>query len=179
MGAPNYIKGLLRPNGQKSAGRKIWSVDLETVWLPFFTATNTDGLTVIPHDVLGSPLRLSYETDGSVRFNTKTGKPVVKVAKDLADSIRLVRENFVAGLQQFAASVQSKEKDAYIEQVRLNIEAGRPIVEKDRQALDMAIAAQIEAAMAEATPTPTLDPTPDLEGEPASTPEHEGELVTA
>ena len=41
MNTPNYIKSLLAPNTKKPQGRKVWSIDLETVWLPFFTATNT------------------------------------------------------------------------------------------------------------------------------------------
>ena len=32
---PNYIKTLVKPSG-KSTGRKVWSVDLETVWLTVF-----------------------------------------------------------------------------------------------------------------------------------------------
>jgi len=76
MAAPTYIKSLLRPNGSKPAGRKVWSVDLETVWIPFFTATNTEGLTAIPNDAIGAPLRLAYNPDGSVKFNERTGKCV-------------------------------------------------------------------------------------------------------
>jgi len=149
MSAPTYIKNLLRPNGQKPSGRKVWSIDLESVWLPFFTATNTEGITLIPSEALGAPLRLAYELDGSVKFNSKTGKPVIKVVKDVSDQVRLVRENFVAGLQQYVTSVQSKEGEAYKEQVRLNIEAGTPIRERDREALDTAIAEMVERAMAE------------------------------
>jgi len=166
MSAPAYIKNLLRPNGQKPSGRKVWSIDLESVWLPFFTATNTEGITLIPSEALGAPLRLAYELDGSVKFNSKTGKPVIKVVKDVSDQIRLVRENFVAGLQQYVTSVQSKESEAYKEQVRLNIEAGTPIRERDREALDTAIAEMVERAMAE------------REAEPAQT-EAVKEAVTA
>ena len=36
---PSYIKALLIRNGKKPAVRRVWSIDLETVWLPFFTAT--------------------------------------------------------------------------------------------------------------------------------------------
>jgi len=166
MSAPTYIKNLLRPNGQKPTGRKVWSIDLETVWLPFFTATNTEGITLIPNESLGAPLRLAYESDGSVKFNSKTGKPVIKVVKDVSDQVRLVRENFVAGLQQYVTSVQSKESEAYKNQVKLNIEAGTPIRERDREALDTAIAEMVERAMAE------------REAEPVQT-EAEKEAVTA
>ena len=168
MSAPSYIKSLLRPNGQKSTGRKVWSIDLESAWLPFFTATNTEGLTLIPQEALGAPLRLGYEPDGSVKFNSKTGKPVIKVVKDLSDAVRLVRENFVAGLQQYVTTVQSKQEEAYKEQVRMNIEAGTPIRERDKQALEKAIAEMVELAMAERAMA---------EGQPE--PEKELEPVTA
>lgn len=158
---PNYIRNLLQPNGQKSAGKRIWSIDLETVWLPFFTATNTDGLTVIPNDVLGAPLRLGYEKDGSVRFNARTGKPVIRVAKDLSDEIRLVRENFVAGLQNFVAGVQSKQAEGYTAQAKLNIEAGQPIRDKDHEALQLAMAEQMEQAIAEQQLQPVAEPVAD------------------
>ena len=157
MSAPAYIKNLLRPNGQKPTGRKVWSIDLETVWLPFFTATNTEGITLIPSEALGAPLRLAYESDGSVKFNSKTGKPVIKVVKDVSDQIRLVRENFVAGLQQYVTSVQSKQGEEYKEQVRLNIEAGTPIRERDREALDNAIAEMVDRAMAEREAEPQAE----------------------
>jgi len=157
MSAPAYIKNLLRPNGQKPSGRKVWSIDLETVWLPFFTATNTEGITLIPSEALGAPLRLAYESDGSVKFNSKTGKPVIKVVKDVSDQIRLVRENFVAGLQQYVTSVQSKQGEEYKEQVRLNIEAGTPIRERDREALDNAIAEMVDRAMAEREAEPQAE----------------------
>jgi len=157
MSAPAYIKNLLRPNGQKPTGRKVWSIDLESVWLPFFTATNTEGITVIPSEALGAPLRLAYESDGSVKFNSKTGKPVIKVVKDVSDQIRLVRENFVAGLQQYVTSVQSKESETYKEQVRLNIEAGTPIRERDREALDNAIAEMVDRAMAQREAEPQAE----------------------
>ncbi len=165
MSAPTYIANLLRPNGQKPTGRKVWSIDLETVWLPFFTATNTDGLTIIPNHVLGAPLRLAYEQDGTVKFNAKSGKPVIKVVKDLSEEIRLVRENFVAGLQQFATSVASKQKEAYGEQAKLNMEAGQPILDRDKQALQLAIAEQMERAMAEkeAPEVASVAPEPDKE----------------
>ena len=60
-----YIKQLLIPNGKKPQGRRVWAIDLETVWMPFFTATNTMGDTALPADVLGAPLRLAYNGDGS------------------------------------------------------------------------------------------------------------------
>ena len=146
MESPNYIKSLLRPNGSKPRGRKVWSVDLEAVWLPFFNATNTMGETNIAHDALGAPLRLGYEKDGSVKFSTNTGKPVIRVAKELQDNVKLVRENFVAGLLAYAHEVITENPDAYREQIEANQSAGQPITEKDRQSLESAFSVLIAQA---------------------------------
>ena len=138
MESPQYIKTLLHPNGSKPRGRKVWSVDMETVWLPFFTASNVTGDTHIPNEALGAPLRLAYELDGSVKFSN-SGRPVIRVAKELQDNIKLVRENFVAGLTAFTQSVIDQQTEDYKAQVETSQQAGMPIVERDRQSLDSAL----------------------------------------
>ncbi len=87
METPSYIAALLQPQPSKPTGRKVWSIDLETVWLPFLTATNVVKATAIPSEALGAPLRLQYEDDGEVKFS-KTGRPVVRVAKEIADQVK-------------------------------------------------------------------------------------------
>ena len=149
METPNYIKSLLIPNGKKPRGRRVWSIDLETVWLPFFTATNTMGDTVIPADALGAPLRLAYDQDGSVKFS-KTGRPVTKVAKDIADNVRLVKDNFTASLLSYANGVITENPEGYKAQVEQARQAGEPIVNRDRQNMEQAIAKMREAELAEA-----------------------------
>jgi septum formation inhibitor MinC len=146
---PNYIKALLIPNGHKPKGRKVWSIDLETVWLPFFISTNVTGETNINPDALGAPLRLAYDADGTVKFS-KTGRPVVKVVKELSDNIRLVRENFTAGLTNYANSVITDNPDGYKEQVETAREDGEPIIRKDNDKLQQAVAKQIEQELAKA-----------------------------
>ena len=152
MDTPNYIKVLLIPNGKKPAGRRAWGIDLETVWLPFFTATNTMGDTAIPADAMGAPLRLGYNADGSVKFS-KTGRPVTKVVKEIADSVRLVRDNFTAGLLAYANTVITDNPEGYKAQVELAREAGQPIINKDSLNLSKAIAEAREQAVAEAERT--------------------------
>jgi len=156
METPNYIKSLLMPNGKKPAGRRVWSIDLETVWLPFFLATNTAGETSVSPDALGAPLRLAYNADGSVRFS-KTGRPITKVAKGLSDNIRMVRENFAASLQAYANGVITEYPEGYKAQVEQARQAGEPITARDRANLEQAIAKAMEAeaealAKAEAKP---------------------------
>ena len=146
---PRYIKSLLMPNGQKPAGRKVWSIDLELVWLPFFMATNLMGDTAISHEALGAPLRLSYNPDGTVKF-TKSGRPQVKVVKELSDSIRTVRENFTATLTNYAGGVFNSNPDEYKALVSAIRQAGEPIVQRDKTAISEALKAQIEEVMSTA-----------------------------
>lgn len=147
-----YISTLVKPNGNRSRGRRVWSIDLETVWLPFFTACNVEGKTQIPAGALGAPLRLQYNPDGSVKFS-KTGRPVIRVVKDIADSVRLIRENFVATLQVYANGVAAENPDAYGRQAEAARKAGSPIVARDRRALSDALEA-IARAEAEAKAEP-------------------------
>ena len=146
---PDFISSLFKPTQKKQSGRKVWSIDLETVWLPFFTATNTQGVTDIPREAIGAPLRLGYDTDGSVKFS-KTGRPIIRVAKDISQNVQLVRENFVAGLQNYAHSVVTENESAYNEMVKACIKAGKPIAEADKDNLEKAMQAMVEAAIAEA-----------------------------
>ncbi|MBA7674990.1 hypothetical protein ES703_83218 [subsurface metagenome] len=154
METPSYIKQLLQPNGNKRQGRRVWSIDLETVWLPFFHATNVMGDTAIPVEALGSPIRLSYDRDGAVKFS-KSGRPVTKVVKEIAQTVTLVRENMVANLQDFTHQVAEGKASQYKTSVTTALKAGKPILERDRAELDKAIKAQIEQAMREAESQPT------------------------
>ena len=149
MNTPNYIQALLMPQAKKSTGRRVWSIDLETVWLPFFTATNAEGQTLIPSDALGCPLRLGYNHDGTVKFS-QNGKPVIKVVKEIGDSVRMVRENFVAGLQKYANQVIANNAEGYRNQVELADKAGKPIYERDNANLNKAIAEAVEREIAKA-----------------------------
>jgi len=150
METPAYIKQLLRPsqNG-KQISRKVWSIDLESVWLPFFTATNVTGETAIANEALGAPLRLQYDQSGAVKFS-KSGRPVIKVAKEIADQVRLVRENFTATLTHYANSVAIENPQAYKDQIESARRAGEPIINHDKQRLSDAIAELMEKQKAEA-----------------------------
>jgi len=172
---PNYIKSLLLPSTKSPQGRKVWSIDLEQVWLPFFLATNAMSDTAIPSDALGCPIRLAFDKDGSVRFG-KNGRPVTRVAKPLSQSVSLVRENFVATLKNYAEGVATDCQKDYALQVELAQKAGLPIAEYDREAISKAIQLQIEQAVAQAE---AHEPTPEPTPEPVPTPKVKKELVTA
>lgn len=150
MNTPNYIQSLLIPTTKRPQGRKVWSIDLQQVWLPFFTATNTMGDTAIPSEALGCPLRLGYDKTGTVRFS-QAGRPVVKVAKELSESIRLVRDNFTANLLNYAGEVITANGDGYKAQIALAQKAGELIYKHDKSQLDSALKAiAVAKAQAEA-----------------------------
>jgi hypothetical protein len=183
---PGYIKALLAPTGSSRTSRRAWSIDVESVWVPFFTATNVMGETNLPDDVLGAPIRLAKDKDGEVRF-TQSGRPVMRVHKDLSDQINVVRGNFVAGLQAYTGSVMEERSDAYAEQVSRAQAAGKPIMEQDQQDI-LEATEKLRAESDESTPDGELAPnshqaeakatqsrssrnsTPKPEAEPAQTP---------
>ena len=136
---PGYIKALLKPSTPKSASRKVWSIDLERVWLPFFTATNVQDETAIPAEALGAPLRLAKDKDGSVKFSSN-GRPVVRLAKELSDSVKMVRENFEASLVGYVGQVQKARPEDYKAQVQANREAGAPLNERAQLDVEEAVA---------------------------------------
>jgi hypothetical protein len=139
-----YVASLFKPRTPKGTGRKVWSIDLESVWLPFFTATNTARITAIPHESLGAPLRPAYNADGSIKFNERTGKPIIRVQKDIADNVKLVRENLVANLLQYVGQVRNENPEEYSTEVKLNREAGLPIIENDNRNLEKAAQQRIQ-----------------------------------
>ena len=137
----NYITGLVTPNKtEKKQARKSWSIDLESTWIPFFNATNAMGETAISNEALGVPLRLSTDKDGMVKF-AKDGKPRVGIVKELSDTIKVVRENFVAGLQSYAHNVATSDdtKQAYTLQVEANVKASKPVIKAEQKKLREAI----------------------------------------
>ena len=154
METPTYIKSLIIPrNGQKARDRRAWGIELSRVWLPFLTATNTAGETAIPADALGAPLRLAYNPDGSVKFS-KTGRPVMRVAKDIADTVRMVRDNFTANLLDYASQVMSDMPDQFQAQMDKAQRAGEPIVQRDSRNLDKAVAQATAEAIRQAEKAP-------------------------
>jgi gas vesicle protein len=157
---PTYIRALVQPNGKAKAGKRAWGIDLETVWLPFFLATNTQGETAIPSEALGCPVRLAYSGDGSVKFG-KSGRPMTKVAKELGEAVRMVKDNFTVTLQSYAHSVITDNADGYKAQVEQAVAAGKPIAEKDKANLDEAMTKAMESALAQAQAEGKHEPEPE------------------
>jgi hypothetical protein len=146
-----FVKRLMMPVGKRQTSRKAWSIDLESVWIPFFTATNTEGASAIPAEALGCPLRLGYDKSGGVRFS-QSGKPVIRVAKELSDSVRIVRENFTATLIQHYEDVQASMPKDYEANVKANLKAGEIIAKVDSENLAKANALRLEKQLADSMP---------------------------
>ncbi|MBF8267723.1 MAG: hypothetical protein HW388_1231 [Dehalococcoidia bacterium] len=144
MKTPPYIATLLQPNGKKAPSRKVWSIDLEHIWVPFFTATNVMEETSVPSEDLGAPLRLALAKDGSVRFS-QTGRPALRVAPVLNSHIQMVRENFTATLINYTGKVAAEMKDAYRAQVEAAQKAALPIQQYQDTAIAEALRQQAEA----------------------------------
>ena len=167
MEIPTYIKSLIIPrNGQKVRDRRAWGIELSRVWLPFLTACNTQGELAIPADALGAPLRLAYNADGSVKFS-KTGRPVYRVAKDIADNIRLIKDNFTYNLLDYASQVKDDMPDQFQAQIDTALKAGAPIIQRDTHKLDRAIAQATAQALKEAK-SPKAAAPPKGEKEPVA-----------
>ncbi len=157
---PNYIKQLIIPQAKAAKNsRRVWSIDLETVWLPFFTATNVMGDTAIPSEALGAPLRLATGKDGTIKFSD-SGKPVVRVVKDVSDMVRMVRENFTAGLMSFTNGVATENPNGYTAEVQKAIEAGKPIIASDSAKLT-AYRLRMEAEAKAKSDAEAVKPEPD------------------
>jgi hypothetical protein len=84
-----------------------------------------------------------------VRFS-QSGRPVIRVAKELSDNVRLVRDNFTANLINYAGEVMTEHSEGYKQQVELANKAGEPIAHHDRIELSKALEAKAEAEAKEA-----------------------------
>ena len=144
-----YIASLLQPIPERGSDRKVWSIPLAGVLVPFFTATNAAGDTAIPSESLGCPLRLAREKDGTPRFSA-TGRPVVRVVKDISDQVRIMRDNLISGLMAYTDTVRKGVPDQYKAQVEANHKAGTPLAQKDADDLNDHIATLMAKAEAEA-----------------------------
>jgi len=102
-------------------------------------------------------MRLAYDKAGAVRFS-QNGKPVIRVAKELSDNVKLVRDNFVANLINYAGGVMSENPDGYKAQIELATKAGQPIAQHDSMELSKAIELRALAAAEKAETNPEREP---------------------
>lgn len=157
-GLPQFVHTLVTPTGRNPQERKSWSIGIESVWVPFFSATNVMGETDIPDDVLGMPLRLAKSKDGSIRFSN-SGRPVMRVAPELNAQIGIARENFVASLQAYTEMVQGEQPDRYKGQVEASQQAAQPLFEKASEDIEQAMKLLYANEAGKNSTTPQADQT--------------------
>ena len=102
---------------------------------------------------------------------------MIRVAKDISDNVKMVRENFVAGLQNYANTVITENTEAYKKQVKLCQEAGKPILAHDKAKLDEAMEKMVEQAIDEAESQEAVSQ--EKSGQEAEAENKERELVPA
>ena len=155
---PGYISALLQPRPERAADRRAWSIPVFGVWVPFFTATNTAGETRLSTEALGAPVRLAREKDGSAKI-ADSGRPVIRLVKELSDQVRMVRENFQAGLVAYAEGIVRTMPDAYKAQADTAREKGKVIYALETRLLvDTMAAKEAEGKPAEAEPAAEPEP---------------------
>ena len=124
------------------------------------------GDTSIPSDALGCPMRLAYDKAGAVRFS-QSGRPVIRVARELSDNVKMVRDNFTANLISYAGEVMTEHSEDYKAQVELAIKAGQPIAQHDQSELSKALEAKAEAELCAKAKEAETEPQTEKELVPA------------
>jgi hypothetical protein len=172
---PDFLTALLAPSKGTRRSRRAWGIDVETVWVPYFTATNVREETELPDDVLGAPIRLAKTKDGEVRFDAN-GMPRMRVAPELNAQVNLVRENLVSAMMARVRTTIEERPDDYRKQVAAQQLAGEAVIKQ--QAHDVTVAVEklrLEAeAQAKAEPAveqPAPEPTPTAQNRRNRTPE--------
>jgi hypothetical protein len=148
------VKSMLKPQRKQGGDKRAWSISMTTTWVPFYTATNTKGLTSIAPDVLGAPVRLARDKDGTIKFN-KVGQPMTRVHPVLAEHVKVARENYEADLLAFAGNVAREMPGKYKAQVELAQRAAEPVIAQEVQDVDDFLAALVAEQAALDTPTPS------------------------
>src|SRR4030042_788778 len=102
METPNYIKSLVTPTTKQPQGRKVWSIDLQQVWLPFFTANLLN--------YTGSVMRDNAEGyKAQIETARKAGEPIYQHDKNQLSNALKARVEAEAEAQAEAAE---KEEEA-------------------------------------------------------------------
>lgn len=135
-----FFQSMDRSSAGKPVDRRQWGFGLNAFWVPLMTALNVDGVTAIPEDALGAPIRLRRDKDtGEVRFGTN-GRPQTYVAKPVADEIRAEMASYEQRGLEYIGSVQKGKAQEYAAEVAALQKAGEPINTADIRDLTAALA---------------------------------------
>ena len=135
------VKSMLKPTLKKGGDKRAWSIPVATTWVPFFTATNVKELTSIEPDVLGAPLRLAKDKDGTIKFS-KSGRPMTRVHPVIAEHVNVARGNYETELLVFAGNTAREMPGKYKAQVELAQRAGEPVTAQMDEEVDYFLASQ-------------------------------------
>jgi hypothetical protein len=133
-----FMASVLAPTGRSKAGKKAWSIDVETTWVPFFTAGRVlkdkkgRPLCDLPDDVLGAPIRLAVDKQGAVKFGAN-GRPVTRLAAELKEQIDIARDNYIVSLQALTAVAMEESPEEYREVVARQQAAAVPVFEREAE----------------------------------------------
>jgi len=160
----SYIKGLVTPQPTKNViKRNVKAFDVEFL-RTFAIAQNVEGNTNIPLEAIGAPYRLAANKDGTIKISA-SGKPSIRVAKEIVAFGTMIHNNIVAGIQADTDRVFAEKKEACEAMVATSVKAGQPIINSDEKKLAVALKlyAEAEAAAAKAeaamdAPTPATEP---------------------
>jgi hypothetical protein len=117
---------MVKGTGKKQAEKRVWSIPLESTLLPFFTATNAQGITQIDRDAIGSPLRVAKKEDGTPRIS-KAGKLTIQVAKPIRDQVGKMRDSYIASINQYVTGYIASNKETFQKEASACVDAGRPV----------------------------------------------------
>ncbi len=144
----SFSQSMDRSSAGKPVDRRQWGFGLNSFWVPLMTALNVDGVTAIPEDALGAPIRLRRDKQtNEVRFGSN-GRPSLQVVAPVRDQVMQAQANFVVHLLDYTDMVQKGQPSEYAAQVQYAHEAGAPIIATDQADLADAIA-KMEQADAE------------------------------
>jgi hypothetical protein len=140
--------GTMLAPSTKAISRRAWGIDVETFWVPVFTAAKVMGQALdLPDESLGAPIRLAHDKDGAVKFS-QSGKPTFRVDSRLNEYVNRARENYIAVNLAYVGEVAQERSKTYKAQVERQQLAGQPLIDADDAALDEAVQLMHEAAEA-------------------------------
>jgi hypothetical protein len=157
-----YIKSLVTPQPTKTVlSRRVKSFDVEML-RTFAVAQNVEGNTSIPLDAIGAPYRLATAKDGTIKFGA-TGKPSIRIAKELVAFGTMIHQNIVAGILADTSRVFTEKEEACTNMLAAATKAGQPIIDSDEKKLAEALKARAEAEAKMDAPAPTTVPATERE----------------
>lgn len=138
MNSELNILDMIKPEKQKAQSeRKVWSIPVSLV-ASLGKAANIKGITNIPKVDLAYPVQLSRDQDDNIRFNAKTGKPILRTAKSLSTLVKGIRESLIESIASQVESVKSENETVWNEYTSECVKLGD--VAKARDESDLAVA---------------------------------------